>query len=129
MADPLSRNPNLYSITVTDQGNEFEFDEEIELNFIALTEALDVDLSADLGVSEALLPRFLEGYKVDPYFVKGKKSKDITVTKEGLFMKGEHRETLWIMVPDVVELRTDIMRKLHDSPAATNTQEGIECTT
>ena len=48
VADPMSRNPNLYSITVTDQGNVFEFDEDIELNFIALAEALDVDMSADL---------------------------------------------------------------------------------
>ena len=62
-----------------------------------------------------MLPRFLEGYKADPYFVKGKKSKDITVTKKGMFMKGQHKETLRIMVPDVIELRTNIMRKLHDS--------------
>ena len=30
VAYPLSRNPHLYSITVTAQGNEFEFDEEID---------------------------------------------------------------------------------------------------
>ena len=61
-------------------------------------------MSANLGASEALLARFLARYKVDPYFVKGKKSKDITVTKEGLFMKGEHKETPMIMVPDVIDL-------------------------
>ena len=68
VADPLSRNPNLYGITVGEQGNVFEFDEDIELNFIALAEALDEDISSDLGVSHAMLPRFLEGYKADPYF-------------------------------------------------------------
>ena len=33
-------------------------------------------------------------------------------------MKGEHKETLRIMVPDVEDQRTHIIRKLHDSPAA-----------
>ena len=71
------------------------------MNFIALAEALDVDMSSDFGVSEVMLPRFLEGCKVDPYFVKGRKSRDITITEAGLFMKGEHKATRRIMVPDV----------------------------
>ena len=33
-------------------------------------------------------------------------------------MKGQHKETLRIIEPDVIELRTYIMRKLHDSAAA-----------
>ena len=88
------------------------------MNFIALADALDINVSANLGVSETLLPKFIEGYKTDPYFIKGKKSRDITVNKERLYMKGQNKESLRIMVPEVEELRTSIMRKLHDSPAA-----------
>ena len=93
VSDPLSRNPNLYSISVEDQTEFLKFDEDIDLNFIALADALDINVSAHLGASETLLPKFIEGYKVDPFFVKGMKSRDITVSKEGLYMKTEQRIT------------------------------------
>ena len=116
IADPLSRKPELYSITTENGQTHLGLDEPPEGDPIVMAEVLDIDPTKLNTLSEALLPQFLEGYEVDPYFKRGRKTADITKSPEGLYLKGKLKETMRIMVPDAGDLRSNIMRKLHDSP-------------
>jgi hypothetical protein len=118
IADPLSRRPELYSITTVDGKPYMGYNGEPETNPIVIAEVLEIDPTKANSLSEALLPEFLKGYETDPYFIKGRKTGDISRSADGLYLKGKSKETMRIMVPDVPELRARIMRRLHDTPAA-----------
>ena len=118
IADPLSRKPDLYSITTENGQAHLGLDEPPEGDPIVMAEVLDINPTKLNTLSDTLLPQFLEGYEMDPYFKRGRKTADITKSPDGLYLKGKLKETMRIMVPDAGDLRNNIMRKLHDSPAA-----------
>ena len=73
IADPLSRKPEIYSITTEEGQTLLDLEGPPGRDPIVIAEVLDIDPTKLNTLSEALLPRFLEGYEMDPYFKRGKK--------------------------------------------------------
>ena len=113
VADPLSRKPNLYGISIDTMQVQCE-DDEADPVLLSETLALRVDKSP--SVDDELLRLLLAAYQKDPKF--SNPTEDMHLQPDGIWLKGKDPLHQKIMVPQNEDLQNIIMRNLHDSPSA-----------